>query len=160
MTAIAEVKSQALRSRKIAPRQVISPTIAPGIKIETREVGMPIEVPTLTPQTPELGASSGAAGGKLQGATDVIGLVHARLAVMAEQCYPPVARRFAQRGTVEVSFCADAEGKAVSVVVTHSSGVNLLDKAASGCVVERAAPFPPAAYGLCFQVPVRFGAVL
>ncbi len=156
LAAIAEVKSQAFRSRKIASPQTQGTSSATALGIEPSEVGRPIEVSVLSPQTLEAGSFSGA---KPHGATDVSGLVYARLTMMAEQCYPPVARRFAQRGTVEVSFCADAEGKAVSVVVTHSSGINLLDTAASGCVVERAAPFPRAASGLCFQVPVRFGPV-
>ncbi len=89
---------------------------------------------------------------------DVTGLVHARLAAMAERCYPPAARRFQQRGTVELHFCVDARGAAASSEVTHTSGAELRDAAARGCVVDSAAPFPAEASGRCFAVPVRFGA--
>ena len=89
---------------------------------------------------------------------EIIALVHARLAAVAEGCYPPVARRYQQRGTVQLSFCTDAGGAAASSTVTLSSGAEVLDAAARGCVVERASPFPAAAASRCFSVPVRFGA--
>ena len=90
---------------------------------------------------------------------DMVGaLVHARLAAMAEGCYPSAARRFQQRGTVQLSFCLDASGGAASTSITQSSGAALLDAAAQGCVVQKAAPFPPEAASRCFSVPVRFGA--
>ncbi len=89
---------------------------------------------------------------------DVVALVHARLAAMAEGCYPAAARRFQQRGTVQLSFCLDATGGAASTSITQSSGAALLDAAAQGCVVQKAAPFPPEAASRCFSVPVRFGA--
>ncbi len=91
-------------------------------------------------------------------AETLVALVHARLAVMAEGCYPAAARRFQQRGTVQLSFCLDAQGAAASTSVTQSSGAELLDSAAQGCVVQKAAPFPLEAASRCFSVPVRFGA--
>jgi TonB family protein len=91
-------------------------------------------------------------------AVDVNTLVHAKLAAMAERCYPPAARRFQQRGTVELSFCLDATGATASSQVTKSSGADLLDAAARGCVLEGAAPFTPDAASRCYTVPVRFGA--
>jgi TonB family protein len=89
---------------------------------------------------------------------DLSALVHARLAAMADRCYPQAARRFSQRGTVELSFCLDAKGATASSEVTRSSGAELLDAAARGCVLEGAAPFEPEAASHCFTVPVRFGA--
>lgn len=91
-------------------------------------------------------------------AVDLTALVHARLAAMADRCYPQAARRFSQRGTVELSFCLDAKGATASSEVTRSSGAELLDSAARGCVLEGAAPFAPEAASHCFTVPVRFGA--
>ncbi len=89
---------------------------------------------------------------------EVIALVHARLAAVADGCYPAVARRYQQRGTVQLSFCTDASGGAASSKVTVSSGAEVLDAAARGCVVEKASPFPAVAASRCFSVPVRFGA--
>ena len=89
---------------------------------------------------------------------DVTALVHDRLAALADRCYPAAARRFQQRGTVQLSFCTDANGGAASTAITQSSGAELLDAAARGCVVENAVPFPREAASRCFSVPVRFGA--
>lgn len=83
--------------------------------------------------------------------------MHARLLAAAVKCYPAAARRFRQKGTVSLSFCADGSGAARDAKVTQSSGSALLDDAATGCVVENAAPFPPEAAGQCFALPVRFG---
>jgi TonB family protein len=83
--------------------------------------------------------------------------VHARLAAVADRCYPAAARRFQQRGTVQLAFCTDANGSAISTNVTQSSGAELLDAAARGCVLENAVPFPREAASRCFTVPVRFG---
>lgn len=88
---------------------------------------------------------------------DLTALMHARLAAVADGCYPPAAKRFRQRGTVQLSFCADASGAASATRVVESSGAALLDAAARGCVLEKAAPFPAEAGGRCFTVPVRFG---
>jgi TonB family protein len=93
-----------------------------------------------------------------RGEGDIVAIVHARLAAVADGCYPAAARRFQQRGTVQLSFCTDAAGAAASTSVTQSSGAELLDAAARGCVIEAAAPFPPEAASRCFSVPVRFGA--
>jgi len=105
------------------------------------------------------GASTGAAAGVGPGgAADVVSLVHARLAANAERCYPAVAKRFQQRGTVEVRFCVDAHGAVRDETVQRSSGAGVLDAAVSTCVLPAALPFPESARGACFTVPVRFGA--
>ena len=98
------------------------------------------------------------AGAEAETGPDVTALVHARLAAVADRCYPAAARRFQQRGTVQLTFCTDANGGAASASVTQSSGAALLDAAARGCVVDSAAPFPLEAASRCFSVPVRFGA--
>lgn len=106
------------------------------------------------------GASVGAGpdGAGAEGGEDVGALVHERLRVAAERCYPPAARRFQQRGTVAVTFCTDGAGQVLRREVSRSSGAALLDGAATDCVVPTAAPFPVAAASRCFTVPVRFGA--
>jgi outer membrane biosynthesis protein TonB len=83
-------------------------------------------------------------------------VVHARLAGAARDCYPPAAKRFRQTGRVPLRFCVDAALAPVQLVVTPS-GLAVLDDAARGCVVPRAAPFPPEASGRCFEVAVDFG---
>jgi TonB family protein len=79
-----------------------------------------------------------------------------RLQEVALRCYPPAAKRFRQAGESEVRFCLDAAGRLREAAVTHSSGSDLLDRAASECVVPGAAPFGPETFGRCFTVPVRF----
>jgi TonB family protein len=112
------------------------------------------------PDPPPAAQGEGGAGGPASAdasAVDVVALVHARLAAVADGCYPAAARRFQQRGTVGLAFCADARGAPTGTSVTQSSGATLLDDAAKGCVLERAAPLPPEAASRCFTVPVRFG---
>lgn len=82
--------------------------------------------------------------------------VHGRLAAAARDCYPAQAKRFRQRGLVPLSFCVSNDGAAEQVSVTRS-GLALLDDAARGCVLGRAAPFPAASRGQCFAVEVEFG---
>jgi len=89
---------------------------------------------------------------------DDAALVHARLAEAARRCYPAAARRFRQKGTVTVSFCADTSGGVIDAAVKESSGAQLLDDSALHCVLETAAPFPPEAASHCYAVPVRFDA--
>lgn len=117
------------------------------------------------PEAAPGGGEAGAPGATVPTATasmaltpELTALMHARLAAVAEGCYPPAAKRFRQRGTVQLSFCIDASGAARTTEVTQSSGSELLDAAARTCVVARAAPFPPEAVERCFAVPVRFGA--
>lgn len=98
----------------------------------------------------------GAVGGGVT--PDIAGLVHARLAAGAVRCYPPAARRFAQRGTATVRFCVDGQGAASAPAVVETSGSQLLDAAVGDCVLPRASPFPEAARGACFTAPVHFGA--
>ncbi|MFT3711038.1 MAG: TonB family protein [Archangium sp.] len=88
---------------------------------------------------------------------DFDALVHGRLVNAAAQCYPAAARRFKQQGTVELSFCADASGALNQGSVKKSSGSELLDRAATECVLARASPFPSGAEGRCYSLPVRFG---
>ena len=89
---------------------------------------------------------------------DDAALVHARLAEAARRCYPAAARRFRQRGTVTLSFCADPSGGVIEAAVKESSGASLLDDSALHCVLEAAAPLPPEAASHCYAVPVRFDA--
>jgi protein TonB len=89
---------------------------------------------------------------------DVDALVHAQLVRVAARCYPAAARRFRQAGEVLVHFCVDQAGAVASSEVHRSSQSPVLDGAATQCVVPQAAPFPPGAFGRCFDVPVRFGA--
>lgn len=105
------------------------------------------------------GGPSGEGGAVGGGVTpDITGLVHARLAAGAVRCYPPAARRFAQRGTATVRFCVDGQGAASAPAVVETSGSRLLDAAVGDCVLPRASPFPEAARGACFTAPVHFGA--
>jgi TonB family protein len=90
-------------------------------------------------------------------APEVASLVHAQLVAAAERCYPTPARRFRQRGTVEVRFCLDEQGRVGDAQLQRSSGSDVLDAAVGACVLPKAAPFPEAARGRCFAVPVRFG---
>ena len=89
---------------------------------------------------------------------DDAALVHARLAEAARRCYPAAARRFRQRGTVTLSFCADPTGGVIDAAVKESSGASLLDDSALHCVLAAAAPLPPEAASHCYAVPVRFEA--
>jgi TonB family protein len=93
------------------------------------------------------GASQGSAG-------DPLALIQAQLAKAAQGCYPKAARRLGLQGEAKVRFCVGADGQAGAVAVEASSGEELLDQAASECVVRRAAPFPPV--DRCLVVPVRF----
>ncbi len=89
---------------------------------------------------------------------DDAALVHARLAEAARRCYPAAARRFRQKGTVTLSFCADPAGGVTGAAVKESSGAPLLDDSALNCVLAAAAPLPPEAASHCYAVPVRFDA--
>lgn len=104
-------------------------------------------------------AAPGAAAAEATGGAglEVAAQVHARLAAAAERCYPASARRYQQRGTVEVRFCVDGQGAARDAQVLRTSGAGLLDAAVGDCVLPAAAPLPEVARGRCFTVPVRFG---
>lgn len=101
------------------------------------------------------GAERGALDGEPE--PDLAHLLHEQLARAAEHCYPSAARRFRQVGVVSVSFCVTATGGVRDVELRGSSGVALLDSAATSCVLPRATPFPARAAPRCFEVPVRFG---
>lgn len=79
-----------------------------------------------------------------------------RLQQVALRCYPAAARRFRQTGEAQVRFCLDAAGGLREATVSSSSGSDLLDAAATGCVIPGATPFGPETFGRCFTVPVRF----
>jgi protein TonB len=139
-----------------APAALPSPEVAVGAP------GAPEGVPSAgaeagdLPLSPTL--SPGGGEGEGDGKVDFDALVHARLVSAAAQCYPAAARRFKQQGTVELSFCADASGALNQGAVKKSSGSELLDRAATECVLARASPFPSGAEGRCYSLPVRFGA--
>jgi TonB family protein len=120
--------------------------------------GEPVDA---TPPSPATGAGSSVAStptpGRGSTTVDVGALLHERLVAAAARCYPAAARRFHQTGEVTVVFCLDAAGGLARAEVRHSSGVPALDAATLECVVPDAAPFPLAAAGQCFDVPVRFG---
>ena len=151
-----------LITRAAAPREIATgpaPAESPAAPLE----GVPAAAQETGPagQTAETGPSGVSPlspAGEREGRVDVSALVHDRLAAVADGCYPAAARRFQQRGTVQLSFCTDANGGAASTVITQSSGAELLDAAARGCVIESAVPFPQEAASRCFSVPVRFGA--
>lgn len=77
-----------------------------------------------------------------------------RLASVASECYPRAAKRLRLEGTVRLRFCVGPAGDAVEARVVEGSGQAVLDEAALGCVLRRAAPFP--AVAVCLAVPVRF----
>jgi len=78
----------------------------------------------------------------------------ARLSAAALRCYPPEAVRFRLAGEAELSFCLSAEGQASAVRLTRSSGSEVLDRAASECVLPGALPVP--GFAGCYELPVRF----
>lgn len=79
--------------------------------------------------------------------------LHRRLAESARSCYPAAARRFGQRGEVEVAFCLSG-GRLASVELLGTTRAPALDKAAQDCVVQGAMPLPLSEG--CFRVPVLF----
>ncbi len=79
-----------------------------------------------------------------------------RLQSVALRCYPAAAKRFRQTGEAHVRFCVDAAGALSESKVTQTAGSELLDHAATDCVIPGAAPFGPEAFDRCFTVPVRF----
>lgn len=113
------------------------------------------------PEAPEAPAAPVAEAPAPVAATPVVldtGALSRRLQEVAVRCYPAAARRFRQTGEAEVKFCLDGAGTLASAAVSKSSGSELLDQAARGCVVPGAAPFGAEAHGHCFTLPVRFGA--
>lgn len=162
----APAKGAPAPARSAKPVAAAAVKVAPGSGELVAEVA--VEGPSETAQSsledaageaPQPDPLPGAGrGGEPQGNEEqVISLVHARLAAAADRCYPAAARRFQQRGTVQLSFCTDAQGGTANASITHSSGAELLDAAARGCVLESAVPFPREASARCFSVPVRFG---
>ncbi|MGV3621844.1 MAG: TonB family protein [Archangium sp.] len=83
--------------------------------------------------------------------------MHTRLAGLARGCYPAAARRFRQKGSVGLRFCADERGVITDSRMLATSGADLLDTAAKTCVLENASPLPIEAASSCFSVRVRFG---
>jgi outer membrane biosynthesis protein TonB len=91
-------------------------------------------------------------GGGTQ-AADLTPLIQ-RLSESARACYPPGARRFGLTGLAQVSFCLSGDDVLEAVTLEKTSGHVLLDKAATGCVLDRARPL--VAPKGCYSVPVRF----
>jgi len=80
----------------------------------------------------------------------------ARLSAAALRCYPPQAVRFHLSGETHLSFCLGEDGRASAVKLARSSGSEVLDRAASECVLPGALPLSGAAG--CYELPVRFAA--
>ena len=99
------------------------------------------------------GPTSSSGGG---GAPRSTGLLMARLTAAALRCYPAEAVRFRLSGEARLSFCLGDDGRASAVAVARSSGSEVLDRAASDCVLPGALPLPGAAG--CYELPVRFAA--
>lgn len=102
------------------------------------------------------GAAAGEAPSASGGAASLSALLASRLSEAAQRCYPAAAARFRLTGEVQLSFCLREDGQASSVRVARSSGAEVLDQAAAGCVLPGALPFPGAAG--CYELPVRFAA--
>src|SRR5205814_6259663 len=111
--------------------------------------GESVAVPVTAP-----GVGAGAGSGN--GPPAAIGLLMARLSAAALRCYPPEAVRFRLAGEAKLSFCLSEEGQASAVKLARSSGSEVLDRAASECVLPGALPLPGAAG--CYELPVRFAA--
>ena len=151
------VRTTSVRAPALSATEVASTVVSEGVG-ETAEVVSVTAGPETAGSAP-LPDPLPAGAGRGSASAELIALVHARLAAVADRCYPAAARRFQQRGTVQLSFCIDPNGGTASTSVTQSSGAELLDAAARGCVLESAAPFPREASARCFSVPVRFGGV-
>jgi len=75
------------------------------------------------------------------------------------QRYPAAAWSRGERGTVQLSFSLDRQGRVVATRIAKSSGFTALDEAALD-LVRRAQPFPPPPpemTGVDLTVPIRFG---
>jgi TonB family protein len=104
----------------------------------------------------EYGGGAGPGTGRTSDDAWLLAELHARLRQAAVRCAPAAVRRFGARGEVQLEFCLGPAGGVERVVVQRSSGVAVLDEAATTCVVPGAVPFPAAASGRCFTVPVQF----
>ncbi len=151
------------RSRGPAPRKVEPkpraranppPPAAATVEAPLAEVA-PSDPPPLDSARGTLADAAPPASPALTATLDTTELSR-RLQAVAARCYPAAARRFRQTGEAEVRFCLDGAGALAESTVSRSSGSDLLDRAASGCVVPGAAPFGAEAHGRCFTVPVRF----
>lgn len=154
-----------------------APLVAPPASAGAE--GPAVAEPTSAPASAAVGGGGPGGGDGLQGegpagppAAGVVGgegravavdpsvdvAVHARLQAAASSCVPAVARRLKVVGVSTVRFCLRGGGELEPPTLQATSGQGLLDDAALGCVVQKAWPFPAAASGRCFTVPVRFGA--
>ena len=154
---LVESKPEVKVTARAMPRRAVAITVAAEGPAVPMEVAAEEGAAAVVPHPPGGEGARALAPAPIPVPDNVPALVHARLAAMADRCYPAAARRYQQRGTVQLSFCTNAQGGASSSEVTQSSGAALLDAAARGCVVENAAPFPPEAASRCFTVPIRFG---
>ena len=139
-----------------AEQRMVSPVPAEGAAVEAAP-GSAEGVAAAVEAEPaaESDAVAGSGGADQNAALDTSELSR-RLQAGALRCYPSAARRFAQTGEAQVRFCLGETGGLGEVTIASSSGSQLLDRAATGCVVPSAAPFGAQTFGRCFTVPVRF----
>lgn len=69
--------------------------------------------------------------------------------------YPHTARKRGLEGKVIVSFIVCADGEAQDIVITESSGFEILDKSAVEAV-RKASPFPKASVKAALRIPVVY----
>ncbi|HVE82370.1 MAG TPA: TonB family protein [Myxococcales bacterium] len=153
------------RVKRGAPSKAVAP-VAAGIPLKTTQVARPavatasapVEVapPAGTPGQVAAGAAAPDPAPAPASAPSTAALLAARLSAAALRCYPREAVRFHLSGEARLSFCLGEDGRASAVQVVRSSGFEVLDRAASGCVLPGALPFPGAAG--CYELPVRFAA--
>jgi len=174
---IIEVQVVAAGGREKAPAPKVGPRVAalPGKEAPapSRPAALPsaVESPASTGEpgggavVPAGGGSSSSGGVTAPGPTSSssgggapqsTALLMARLTAAALRCYPAEAVRFRLAGEARLSFCLGDDGRASAVAVARSSGSEVLDRAASDCVLPGALPLPGAAG--CYELPVRFAA--
>jgi protein TonB len=123
-----------------------APPIVRGASMPVRASGiLPANAPALNPTVVEAAAIDATAGVEIA----------RRLRTAAASCYPYAAIRSSLEGTTRLRFCIGAKGEPRDVQVVDSSGQQVLDRAATDCVLPSAAPFPATSH-LCVTVPVRF----
>jgi TonB family protein len=119
------------------------------------EKGRPGAVGSPGPGGTEGGVGPGSGAGSAEADEgEALAEIARRLAASARRCYPRAGQRVHAQGVATVRFCVGEGGAPREVQLVESSGVTLLDEAALGCVVSRAAPLPKTRR--CVEVPVRF----
>jgi len=169
-SALSALASEApVPSRSPAPPEATPPspgTAAPGSVAVVPEPGLSTAgggsggtAPGPSSPTGGSGAAAPGPGSSAGGGSGVppsTNLLMARLSAAALRCYPAEAVRFHLSGEARLSFCLGDDGRASAVAVARSSGSEVLDRAASDCVLPGALPLPGAAG--CYELPVRFAA--